>query len=322
MNYDLPWNPMRIEQRIGRVHRLKQTRDVYVANFYAKGTVDEDVYHILSQKLRMFELLFGQVTTVLGDLERDDGEGDTFEYRVLQALASPDDQKMHAKLQALGRNVEEAYETAQNSMRSAGSINEWATESRPKDKQARELLPDLRLRTRQRQRAVREFVRDYLSLLGPYVTFEDGDREFLSAKVPEELVAALGGRRELHLAFGAEGLELHRDAELCAVGSEVFEDLVASLNERGDLVAVLPDIPAAGPVSSVAHSERLSHRRHRPRCRDVGQHRHEVATFVQASHEVLEYLRTYGAKLRVPMQLKPFRPKGQVQFPAPTQCGD
>ena len=66
VNYDLPWNPMRIEQRIGRVHRVTQKRDVYVANLFARDTIDESVYRLLHDKLRMFELLFGQVTTILG----------------------------------------------------------------------------------------------------------------------------------------------------------------------------------------------------------------------------------------------------------------
>ena len=47
LNYDLPWNPMRIEQRIGRVDRLTQPRDeVFVANLYARGTIDESVYRL------------------------------------------------------------------------------------------------------------------------------------------------------------------------------------------------------------------------------------------------------------------------------------
>ena len=85
LNYDLPWNPMRIEQRIGRVDRLTQPRDeVFVANLYARGTIDESVYRLLAEKLRMFELLFGQVTTILGEL--DDSKSATFESRVMEAL--------------------------------------------------------------------------------------------------------------------------------------------------------------------------------------------------------------------------------------------
>ncbi len=66
VNYDLPWNPMRVEQRIGRVHRLGQEHPVRVINLVARGTIEAYVLEILDQKIRMFELVVGEMEEILG----------------------------------------------------------------------------------------------------------------------------------------------------------------------------------------------------------------------------------------------------------------
>ena len=73
INFDIPWNPMRIEQRVGRIHRIGQTRDVRIYNLSAHGTVEDYLLEILDQKLNMFELVIGEMDMILGQLsdERD-----------------------------------------------------------------------------------------------------------------------------------------------------------------------------------------------------------------------------------------------------------
>jgi SNF2 family DNA or RNA helicase len=66
INYDLPWNPMRVEQRIGRVHRLGQQHPVHVINLVARGTIEAYVLEILELKIRMFELVVGEMEEILG----------------------------------------------------------------------------------------------------------------------------------------------------------------------------------------------------------------------------------------------------------------
>jgi SNF2 family DNA or RNA helicase len=66
VNYDLPWNPMRLEQRIGRVHRLGQEHPVRVINMVARGTIESYVLEILDKKIRMFELVVGEIEEILG----------------------------------------------------------------------------------------------------------------------------------------------------------------------------------------------------------------------------------------------------------------
>jgi superfamily II DNA or RNA helicase len=255
VNYDLPWNPMRIEQRIGRVHRVTQTRDVYVANLFARDTIDESVYRLLHDKLKMFELLFGQVTTILGELDDADTSG-SFQNQILDALLARDDTAMTKRIEALGQKVERAYASAQQQMEAGGGnltslIFDTSHRAGMKKGGASELAPAVVARERQRRAAVERFVRRYLEVIGADITWEskgsDSEPGFLSARLPDEAREALGGRSDIHLAFGGEALANHADAELCAVGTEVFEQIVQALADHGDLLAEVPDEALAEP---------------------------------------------------------------------------
>ncbi len=82
VNYDLPWNPQRIEQRIGRCHRYGQKHDVVVLNFLnRRNEADQRVFEILSEKFRLFDGVFGASDEVLGALE----SGVDIERRIAQA---------------------------------------------------------------------------------------------------------------------------------------------------------------------------------------------------------------------------------------------
>lgn len=81
INYDLPWNPQRIEQRIGRCHRYGQKHDVVVVNFLnERNEADRRVLQLLTQKFKLFSGIFGASDEVLGALE----SGVDFEKRILE----------------------------------------------------------------------------------------------------------------------------------------------------------------------------------------------------------------------------------------------
>lgn len=81
VNYDLPWNPQRIEQRIGRCHRYGQKHDVVVVNFLNKANeADQRVYELLAQKFQLFSGVFGASDEVLGAIE----SGVDFERRIAE----------------------------------------------------------------------------------------------------------------------------------------------------------------------------------------------------------------------------------------------
>lgn len=70
INYDLPWNPMRLEQRIGRVHRLGQEHDVQIYNFAISGTIEEHILMLLYDKINLFEKVIGELDSILTKIDR------------------------------------------------------------------------------------------------------------------------------------------------------------------------------------------------------------------------------------------------------------
>jgi len=71
INYDLPWNPMQLEQRVGRVHRIGQAREVFVFNLCLAGSLEEYILKVLHDKLNLFELVAGEIEMILGELDPD-----------------------------------------------------------------------------------------------------------------------------------------------------------------------------------------------------------------------------------------------------------
>jgi SNF2 family DNA or RNA helicase len=84
INFDLPWNPMRLEQRVGRVHRIGQTQDVFVFNLCQAGTIEEQLLRVLHDKINRFELVVGEMDAILGILD----EGRDFSELVLDLWVS------------------------------------------------------------------------------------------------------------------------------------------------------------------------------------------------------------------------------------------
>lgn len=85
VNYDLPWNPMKVEQRIGRIHRIGQKREVYIFNIALKGTIEEYVLDRLYHKIDLFQQTVGELSTILTRLE---DAGQTFEDEIFERLVN------------------------------------------------------------------------------------------------------------------------------------------------------------------------------------------------------------------------------------------
>ncbi|HMW47917.1 MAG TPA: SNF2-related protein, partial [Cellvibrionaceae bacterium] len=91
INYDLPWNPQKVEQRIGRVHRYGQKNDVVIVNFVnRKNPADERVFNLLHEKLKLFEGVFGASDEVLGAISSDIDIEKRI-YEIYQKCESADD---------------------------------------------------------------------------------------------------------------------------------------------------------------------------------------------------------------------------------------
>ena len=102
INFDLPWNPMRLEQRIGRVHRLGQERDVHIYNLITKDTIEEHIMYLLHQKINMFESIIGELDAILLHLKL----GKSFESEIMEIfLAHQKQGEIREKLDLLGEQI-------------------------------------------------------------------------------------------------------------------------------------------------------------------------------------------------------------------------
>ncbi len=115
INYDLPWNPQRIEQRIGRCHRYGQKHDVVVINFLnERNEADRRVLELLGEKFSLFNGVFGASDEVLGTIE----SGVDFEKRILaiyQQCRTPEE--IDAAFRILQAEMDESIRTRMDDMR-------------------------------------------------------------------------------------------------------------------------------------------------------------------------------------------------------------
>jgi SNF2 family DNA or RNA helicase len=122
INMDLPWNPMQIEQRLGRLHRVGQDHDVLLANLVSAGTIEERILHVLESKINLFELVVGELDMILGRVT-DDFD---FEASVFSAyVTADDDAAFAASLDDLGADLARAR---RDYLRTRGAVDQLVGE--------------------------------------------------------------------------------------------------------------------------------------------------------------------------------------------------
>ncbi|MCM8611876.1 SNF2-related protein [Accumulibacter sp.] len=216
VNYDLPWNPQRIEQRIGRCHRYGQKHDVVVVNFLnRKNAADQRVFELLSEKFQLFEGVFGASDEVLGAIE----SGVDFEKRIA----------------AIYQNCRKPEEIAtafnQLQLELSLEINESMTRTR------QQLLEDfddeVREKLKVRDEASRTYLNRYERLLMQLTRHElEGQAEFLgdasfrlaASPVPQHGAAIPLGLYELPRRSG--------EAHLYRLNHPLAEALIANARSR------------------------------------------------------------------------------------------
>lgn len=103
INYDLPWNPMKVEQRIGRVHRLGQTKEIIIFNYAVAGTIEARILELLVRKIRMFEIVIGELDLILGIME----EKKSFEKNIHEIwINSRSEKELEKKFVDLGMEID------------------------------------------------------------------------------------------------------------------------------------------------------------------------------------------------------------------------
>ena len=175
INYDLPWNPQRIEQRIGRCHRYGQKHDVVVVNFLnKKNAADQRVYQLLDEKFKLFSGVFGASDEVLGSI----GSGIDFEKRIAD---------IYQKCRTEGQ-IQFNFDQLQQEMEI--QIHEQMKQTRQKllENFDEEVHEKLRVNQRESSEALSKYdnwlwqlTRYYLQA---YAKFEDGQNGFTLIKNP------------------------------------------------------------------------------------------------------------------------------------------
>jgi len=174
INYDMPWNPQRIEQRIGRCHRYGQKCDVVVVNFVnKKNEADVRVYELLDEKLKLFSGVFGASDEVLGALE----SGVDFEKRIAdiyQKCRTPNDIKR--EFAALSKEVEQEV-----------SAKKAAARNRLLDNFDQDVVEKVKVGTKDQVDRYSDKLWELARYqLGESATFRDDSREFTLSGNPYE----------------------------------------------------------------------------------------------------------------------------------------
>jgi SNF2 family DNA or RNA helicase len=111
VNYDLPWNPMKVEQRIGRIDRIGQEREVHVFNMALEGTIEEHVLNKLFGKIDLFNQSIGGLRDILSRMERS---GSDFEREVFENLRHADSKvELENNFEEMAVDLEENTEAAE-----------------------------------------------------------------------------------------------------------------------------------------------------------------------------------------------------------------
>jgi len=233
INYDLPWNPVRLEQRLGRIHRIGQQAEVVVFNFCATNTIEGQLLERLHQKLDdMREALQGRVYDVIGDLLQVNSLD--FERLVRETLANP--RRLEASLDqisALSPELLALYERDVGIAQAIRHVNlDWVRQ-RDWASQERRLMP--------------EYVEGFFLDAAERVKLRIGQRadglyraEHVPVALRSDELASIRrlGRPEAEyrkLTFRKEQREQaeHEDAVLCSPGHPLFAAVAEALGSTG-----------------------------------------------------------------------------------------
>ncbi|MGI6038125.1 MAG: DEAD/DEAH box helicase [Limnochordia bacterium] len=101
VNYDLPWNPMRLEQRLGRIDRLGQEKPMKIVNLIARDTIEEHILYLLDKKLQMFSKVIGELEPLLGPWE-----GGSWEIKLGKLFLGYQGRELQGQIREMGAHID------------------------------------------------------------------------------------------------------------------------------------------------------------------------------------------------------------------------
>ncbi len=181
VNYDLPWNPMRVEQRIGRVHRIGQeSSNVVILNLAVADTIEDYVLQVLYEKIKLFEVAIGEMDLILSDVTEAGG----VEKRIMDAiLESRSDEDVKNSLEKVEREVKKSKSTADEIKQLDASVFQQFDLGTAQDDVSIEDHTDL-------QRDVHEFMSNFLQVVGGEVDIDEGVH---NVRLPRHYWKRIGG---------------------------------------------------------------------------------------------------------------------------------
>jgi superfamily II DNA or RNA helicase len=219
-NYDLPWNPMAVEQRIGRIHRYGQQETVQAYNLIARDTVEERIYDLLELKLEQIARTIGKIDPATNKPLED------FRSEILGLLgSSPNYQALYMKAlvdkdyKRTEREIEEALHTAQEAAKALNALTQ--------DLGAFNLQDYLRIEGRVALDDLRKFAEKAILRLGGSVLPHG---ESIRVEVPEQLQSTRGVAPRYEAAtFDRQVAMRRRQTELLGIGHPLIDALISFL---------------------------------------------------------------------------------------------
>ncbi len=224
INYDLPWSPLKIEQRIGRVHRFGQKRDVHIINFATKDTVAERVLEVLETKIKIFEDALGESDTLLGILEDEFNFADNFESFINNTKSKQD----------LEREIEMSLDLARRNIRQIDKL--LSPEVMNFDLQMFRSAGGKGVirETERGEKLLASIFKSYSRTAGKECRFEGPIMKY--KKGSEEKIAV----------FSHEELSRHENAEYLALGHSLVDSMITAVMETGKGMPVVQAVCPEG----------------------------------------------------------------------------
>lgn len=221
-NYDLPWNPMSVEQRIGRLHRYGQKDTVQVYNLIAEGTVEENIYRILDQKLKEIATQTGKIDELTGEPRED------FKSEVLGYMGSSPNYLEWYRNALLNRDYQRTAKEIEEALRNTCQAID-ALKNLTMDLTAFNLQDYLNIEGSFSLGDLRQFAQAAILRLGGSVLPRD---EFDQIVTPNALLNHPGVLPKYDLiTFNRNAAMRKRSAELLGLGHPLIDALIAQYQE-------------------------------------------------------------------------------------------
>jgi superfamily II DNA or RNA helicase len=230
-NYDLPWNPMKVEQRIGRLDRIGQKQDVLIYNLFREGTVEERVLDVLERRIRLFEESVGMLDPILGQIESD------LEDLVRRHMHDLDDAIEAWAEKDLEQRLREARELEH-------TLGDFVMDRASlRQERAKQLIANHGPMAKADDLA--SFVRDAVTHWGgTCVPRDEGD---VVLTIPPTLAKKINSKKDTHLGvFDPEAALRLEDRDFYAFGHPLVDGLVQLPLDDAPVVACIqerPDVP-------------------------------------------------------------------------------